>query len=234
MKRILFFFALILLSNFSTAQNQVSGFINMKFISGTTYQASIYDYTIGDSVSSGACSTLRDLDTLRIYWGDGTSDVLSRSNGVIDPKGYPGGTGVCLCHKVSIYIGTHTFPGSGNYTASAILETNPITLSICRFRNNPMIVYNTITVDPFFQNNDSLPLITNTSVCSNACVGECYYLNLNTHLVSNDSLSYSLETNYLPGYFIPSQVAIDPVKGTLEWCNPAQPGFMILNLDSHI
>ena len=103
MRNLLRILALLFLPLIAAATHQVSGYIYVKHMTGLTYQVTLYNYTNGDPFTTGACGTDADRDTMRIWYGDGTSDLLIRSNGPTDPSGYPGGATICSCRKLNIY-----------------------------------------------------------------------------------------------------------------------------------
>jgi|GEM_PF-1960184 hypothetical protein len=230
MKKLLFILSFALLPFLSFATHQVSGYIQLRYVDGTTFQAIVVDYTNGDSVNSGVCNTLADRDTIRIHWGDGTSSLVYRSNGVIDPAGYPGGNMVCECRKVSYYSGQHTFPSIGNYRIWVDDDDRLYNIvNIPGSVSDDFYIYNTITVNSF-TNVDSLPVIANVLTCANACVGHCYYFSVDASVPADDSISYKLGSclvlggNPAPGYFIPTGAVIDPLSGVLSWCSPTAAG----------
>ncbi len=223
MKKILLFLFLFSLPIFSEASLQVSGYISLKYLGGYTYQATIVDYTVGDPQNSGFCDTTNaNEDTIRLYWGDGTSALLYRSNGT--------GDSVCECRKVGTFIGTHTFPGLGTYhlyfngierIANIINMVNSIT--------DGMTIFNTLTINTYTGDSSALPVITKNPICNYACPTNCYNFNVGASLSGNDSLSYMLGDclcfgTIAPGYYIPPNATINPVTGELNWCNPTSDG----------
>ena len=237
MRKILRILPLFLLPLLASATHQVSGYISAKCIGGYTYVVTIVDYTNGTPLNSG-CGDPADRDTMRIYYGDGTSEVLTRSNGPINPDGFPGGETVCECRKLCIYTnagtGGHTYPGPGTYRLW--MNDQNRMANICNMQNSvntSFYLYTTINVPIFDFGSDTLttPSITNIPVCQDACAGQCYYFNLGAYSRQGDSLSYSLgnclcidpgPNNLITctGYYIPPGVTIDPISGTLTWCSP--------------
>jgi len=226
MKKLLYFLLLLLLPYFSEAQIQISGYISLQHISGYTFLATLTDYTRGDPANSGACSTAEDKDTMRIYYGDGSSDLLYRSNGKsFPPDTIPGGDSVAPCEKASIFVGQHTFRGSGSYhilcnTGSRLANVNNIPGSISEM----MTLSNTLNLG-LAGDSISFPIITNPPFGGIACTSQCYSYNMNMNVPASDSLKYSLGACInCPGYYIPSGATIDPVTGEFSWCKPIQTG----------
>lgn len=234
MRKLLRILTLLFLPLLAGATHQVSGYIKFDHISGTTYRVTLVSFTNGDSITSGNCNTLADRDTMRMFWGDGTSDVLVRynSNGpTLDHNGYPGGQGICPCRKMNLYSGVHQFPGPGSYhmwidDADRMFNI----VNIPNSGNDDFYLFTTLNISPFFGDSVSTPIITHPLVCEYACTGQCYYYNLGAYSTVGDSISYSLGNCLVlggqtaPGYFIPAGASIDPVSGTLAWCNPSAPG----------
>jgi hypothetical protein len=215
----------MLISLFSQAQSQLSGYISLQYISGTTYKVTVTDYALGNPANDGACGTYADLDTLRLYYGDGTSALLYRSNGnTYPPDTIPGGVAVCTCSKVNIFTSQHTFPGTGSYHiwfngGARIANLTNIPNS----SNNDMIISNTLSLG-IAGDSIAFPVITNTPLCSYGCPAECYAFSPGVTAPAGDSLSYSLANINALGYFIPKNVILDSVAGNLSWCNPGSVG----------
>ncbi len=235
-------FALLLVPFFSYATHQVSGYISFQCLGGTTYQATITDYT-------NTYLTTADRDTMRVYWGDGTSDLLYRTNGLTGEElfgnGDPTPNGVPICNyifdatppepqngarKVNIYQGTHTYPGPGTYRLSMsdpdrMANINNITNSV----NVPYYMYSSVTIGPE-QGCVNSPVVSNPPACQNGCAGMCYTYNPGAYIPippsdANDSIAYSIGNSLVlngdvaPGYNNEG-ATVDPVRGTLTWCNP--------------
>jgi hypothetical protein len=226
MRRIPLLSLLILISFFTKAGSQVSGYISVKYVNSRTYIATIVTYSQGDPQNSGTCGS-NDLDSLRINWGDGTSDIVYRSNGnIYAPDTIPGGVTVCTCNKMNIYTSRqHTFPGTGSFHiwVNAMTRVGSIT-NIPNSQNDGMVIYNSLVIDTLGHNVTS-PTINNAPICSYGCTTQCYNFNLGAVPNGTDSLSYSLgNCQGAPGYYIPSNVSINPVTGELSWCNPDSLG----------
>jgi len=215
-------------------------------MTGLTYQVTLYNYTNGDPPTDGKCGTDADRDTMRIWYGDGTSDVLVRSNGtVIDQGGYPGGVTVCDCRKINIYTnspdgvsGGHTYPGAGTY--HIWIDDQDRMKDIINIPNSvseDFYLFTSITIG-FAGEDISTPVITHPLACEYACTGQCYYYNLGAYSPTGDSISYALgDCLCAPGYVSPVEYGVDPAggyklppgstidsTGTLKWCQPVTPG----------
>jgi hypothetical protein len=197
---ILFLFLLPVVSE----ANQISGYISLKYISGTTYQATVVTYSAGNP----------SLDSVQINWGNGDSSFVHRSNGA----------GVTVCDSVlmSIYTAIHSYPGPGTYNIwfnGGNRIANIENMSNSSFYD--FIVFNTLTIGSITGDSIGSPLIVNPPICSYGCPSQCYTFNLGAYSPSGDSLSYSLGSCIMTnGYFIPANASIDAVTGKLSWCNP--------------
>ncbi|HTB07526.1 MAG TPA: gliding motility-associated C-terminal domain-containing protein [Bacteroidia bacterium] len=232
MKKLCWILFLFFLPFLAEATHQVSGYITVKWLYGTTYQATIVDFT-------NTCNTSADRDTLRLWWGDGTSEIVYRQNGNPSSSGIPNGVmmntfGECDCRKINIYVSSpHTFPGPSTYRlwfddqdrmANILNVNNPQSV------NTDFYIFHTITLNPFIGYNFNSVLIKNYLTCIYACTGQCFNYNMGAYSPDGDSLSYSLGTcNTLgdipaPGYYIPAGTTIDSETGTIKWCSPTTPG----------
>ncbi|HTB30768.1 MAG TPA: hypothetical protein VK808_02010, partial [Bacteroidia bacterium] len=160
MRKLLWILIILFFPIFSKAAYHTSGYISVKYLSGYTYQVTIVDYTVGNIIDTGACGT-NDADTIRIYWGDGQSTLLTRSNGK--------GDSVCECRKANLYIGTHTYTGYGNYTiwygaASRI----PNIQNMINSGNQQIMITHTLIISPLTGNTNS-PVIANPPICTYGC-----------------------------------------------------------------
>ncbi|HSY75519.1 MAG TPA: hypothetical protein VK890_01605, partial [Bacteroidia bacterium] len=227
MRKLLRILSLLLLPLLAEASHQVSGYIKFTCIGGTEYQVTLVNYTNGDPLTTGNCSQA-DRDTIRMHWGDGTSDVLIRYNGIKDQFGYPGGDSICPCRKVNLYTGTHNYPGPGTY--HLYIDDQDRMAYICNMTNSAsqdFYLFTDLTITPLSCGGGSTPIISNPLACEYACAGQCYYYNVGAYSPEGDSISYSLgdcmnSTGVCNGYFIPAGASIDPVTGTLSWCNAVQ------------
>ncbi len=216
---------------------------------GRTYQVTIVNYTNGDPFNTGVSCSDADRDTMRIYYGDGSSDLLIRQNGPLQGNpSYPGGQTVCDCRKVNIYTnspdgitGGHEFQGNYSYhmwfyDVNRMAGINNMPNSI----NTNFYLFTTINIGLAGDSISSAAVVSpfiDPPVCEDACVGQCYYYNLGAYSSEGDSIAYSLGNCMIysgsgnsvdygvpaPTYFIPPGVSIDQ-NGTMTWCNPTTPG----------
>ncbi|HTA83849.1 MAG TPA: gliding motility-associated C-terminal domain-containing protein [Bacteroidia bacterium] len=214
MKKLFRILLLTLLPLLAAATHQVSGYITFKHMHGLTYQVTLINYTNGNPITPGSCQIDADRDTMRIWYGDGTSDLLVRSNGGPDQAGYPGGQQLCECRKVNIYTnspdngitGGHTFPGAGSYHMwidDQNRMANIMNIGNGGSSNIDFYLFTTINIG-FAGDSISSPTTVYGStlsassinidlpVCDTACVGECYNYNLGAFSTEGDSIAYSL------------------------------------------
>ncbi len=219
MRKLHWILLLVFLPFFAEASHYTSGYISLKYISGTTYQATIVTFVVGNPENSYLCNdtTNANQDTMRLYWGDGNSTLLTRSNGK--------GDSVCECIKMNTYVAIHTFPGPGNYRLAFDASVRvPGIMNMSNSSFTDMVIFHTFTINPISADT-SFPVITNPPICSLGCLSKCYTFNLGAYSPAGDSLSYSL--GYCLGsigYVIPPNASINPVTGTLTWCSPNFPG----------
>ncbi len=240
-KKVLGIFLFLFISCFAFATHEVGGYISLKCMGGTTYEASIFTYT-------NTANTTADRDTMRIYWGDGTSEILYRVNGqsnyLIPGDYYPNGEPLCNydlsppnggppqalanARKLNIYTGTHTYPGPGNYTLATddpdrMAQINNIINSV----NVDFFLFHTITISPL-AGCVNTPIITNSPVCQYGCAGQCYTYNPGAYIPTppsdaSDSIAYSLGNSLqwyreiVPGNINPG-ARVNDTTGTLTWC----------------
>jgi len=243
-RKLLRILILLLLPLLAEATHEVSGYISFKKISGTTYEVTVVTFTNGrpltnpDPNDNGHCS-VADRDTMRLYYGYNdihgpVSELLIRTNGPTDGQGFPGGDSLCTCRKINIYKGSssgHTFPGAGSYTmwTDDADRMDNIT-NMVGSGSYDFYLFTTLYIDPLAGNNVATPLITNPLTCDSACTGQCFYYNPGAYSPYGDSMSYSLGNCLVlggvkaPTYTIPPGVSINPITGTLTWCNPAVQG----------
>jgi type IX secretion system substrate protein len=200
------------------SQVQTSGYISLKWLGGTSYQATVVDYTQGNPSNNGACGSGGDPDSISLSWGDGNYEVIYRSNGT--------GDSVCACRKSNIYVSkAHTYSGPATYTLWVdFSDYMPSIVNMGNSANTNMFIKNVLTLTPVAGYNVFSPVITNLPVCTYGCLGQCYTFNLGADTAGGDSLTYSLGNINAPGYYIPKNANINPVTGTLSWCNPDSVG----------
>ncbi len=209
------------------ATHNRSGEITYRQIGPLTIRATITTYT-------KASSTAADRDSLLLNWGDGTSQMVGRSNG--NGELIPGED-----IKVNYYTAEHTYPGRATYTLSFEDPNRVNNIVNVNFPNSvdvPFFVSTTFTlINTQFQGfNNSVVLLQ--PPIDFACINRRFVHNPNAFDIDGDSLSYELvvplqsEGVEVPAYQYPDQVSagpenqisLDPVTGDFVWNSPKQTG----------
>lgn len=226
--RIIFIVLLVAICfNQAFATHNRSGEITYRQIGPLTISATITTYT-------KASSTAADRDSLLLNWGDGTSMMVSRSNGNGDI--IPGED-----IKVNFYTAEHTYPGRATYTLSFEDPNRVNNIVNVNFPNSvdvPFFVSTTFTlINTQFQGfNNSVVLLQ--PPIDFACNNQRFIHNPNAFDIDGDSLSYELivplqsEGQEVPAYQFPNQVSagpnnnifLNPVTGDFIWDSPKQTG----------
>jgi gliding motility-associated-like protein len=213
----------------SKATHNRAGEITYKWLNGYTYQIKITTYTnIGGTNLADRCE-----DTL--YFGDGTSAVVLRSNGVIGACA-PAHEGVPINSSIKLneYITTHTYGGPGNYKISMEdPNRNAGVINIPNSVNQVFYIESYLVIPTFGSGKNSSPVLTFPPI-DNGCVGKCFIHNPGAFDLEGDSLSYELTTSRghlgvtCPGYSYPSTGGgtynVNATTGTLTWCTPQLQG----------
>ena len=221
------FLCVILFSYDLNATHNRSGEITYKQIGPLTISATITTYT-------KASSTAADRDSLLLIWGDGTSEMVARSNGNGDP--IPGED-----IKVNYYTAEHTYPGRATYTLSFEDPNRVNNIVNVNFPNSvdvPFFVSTTFTlINTQFQGFNNSVILLQPPI-DFACNNQRFIHNPNAYDIDGDSLSYELviplqaEGQVVPEYKFPSEVSpgpdnqiyLDPVTGDFIWDSPKQTG----------
>ncbi|HET6242962.1 MAG: gliding motility-associated C-terminal domain-containing protein [Bacteroidetes bacterium] len=217
MKKVLTFLFLFTLSVYSAfATHNRAGEITYKHISGLNYEVTITTYT-------KESSTAADRTELEIAWGDGLTDILQRDNG----------NGVLLGNdiKMNKYIGTHVYPGPGQYIISMLdPNRNSEIVNMIGSVNLAFYIESTLIISPFGSGSyNNSPLLLNPPV-DNACLNRFFIHNAGATDPDGDSLSYELidvrqdAGVVVTGYYIPPNVSINAVTGDLVWNVPGVIG----------
>ncbi len=193
-----------------------------------TIQATITTYTKASSVAA-------DRDSLLICWGDGTCQMVSRSNGNGQGELLPNDT------KLNLYIATHKYSGRSRYLISmtdpnrngGILNVNPP-----NSENVPFHLQTTYTFpNCAFDGPNSTPTLEQPPI-DIGCVGQPFLHNPNAVDIDNDSLSYRLVVPFqdvgvpVPNYLWPSFIeagsdnnySLDTETGDFLWESPQKAG----------
>ena len=203
-----------------------AGEITYVQIGDLTIRVTITTYTKTSSVPA-------DRDTLELYWGDGTSTMVGRTNGNGDPQ--PNDI------KINYYIAEHTYPGRATYTLSMMDPNRIAGISNVNPPNSdgvPFYIETTFSfLNPQFQGYNSSAVLLQPPL-DFACVNKRYIHNPNAYDPDGDSLSYELivplqdSGMLVPNYIFPDQIgpgpgnkiSLDPVTGDFVWNAPTFAG----------
>lgn len=220
MKKIFFLLIIALISQTGFATHQRAGEITYKALSDLKYEFTIVTYTYTPSPA--------DRPELRIFWGDGGSTVVQRTQKINLPNNI----------SRNVYAGAvQTFPGQGTYLIT--LEDpnrNYGVLNIPNSVNVPFFIQTELVINPFLGPNNSVQLLA--PPVDNGCVNSIYLHNPVAYDVDGDSLSYKLVACRgasglpIPGYVLPNEIdpttsttfEIDPSTGTILWDKPLLQG----------
>ena len=215
------------------ATHNRAGEITYRWITGLTYEVTITTYT-RDSAPADRCE-------LEINWGDGSTNILKRINGVSSPgnpnpcqsvgaqPGQPIGNDV----RMNVYRGTHTYLSSGSYILSfEDPNRNAGVNNIIQSISVPFYVESLIVISPGIGGNSS-PELTNPPI-DDGCLNQRFEHNAGAFDIDGDSLSYRLvpcrtaggafiTTTYDPA-FVQDSVEINPITGDLIWDAPRNAG----------
>lgn len=226
LNRLFLSFILILFTICVYGTHNRAGEITYEQIGELTIRATITTYT--KTSSEGA-----DRDTLELFWGDGTSEFVWRTNG----NGFPLPNDI----KVNYYTAEHTYPGRGTYTLSmtdpnrvaSILNINPPNSVLI-----PFYIQTQFTLlNTQFQGLNNSAILLQAPI-DFACVGERFIHNPNAYDIDGDSLSFELITPFqernveVPLYSPVDQkppgpnnrAFIDSETGTFVWDAPQLQG----------
>ena len=214
MKRIITIL-LIIFAISSYATHNRAGEITYRWLYGTTYEVTITTFT---SIAAGVYA---DRDELMIYWGDGTSELLPR---VSKYDFYP--------FRRNKYVGTHTFPGIGEYTI--YMEDPNRNQGVENIPGSVNVVFaiKTTLKISLTQGNNSTPVLLSDPI-DFAAKGQIFIHNPSAYDADGDSLSYKLTTclgqdgEPIPNYSLPpaaNSLTIDAYTGDLVWDYPMEVG----------
>lgn len=224
------FFIIIFLAGFITsgtyATHNRAGEISFIQKGPLTFEATITLYTKTSSVAA-------DRDSVEIFWGDGSSQFLRRSNG----WGYPQPNDV----KISYYVGTHTYPARGTYTMS-MLDPNRIAgilnVNFPDSESVPFYLETTFTIlNSQFQGQNNSAVLLQPPI-DIACVKQLFKHNPNVFDPDGDSIGYELiiplqaKSTIVPDYKYPQTIGPGPnnifsfneLNGDLIWNSPQIAG----------
>lgn len=216
MKNFLFFLLLGCICALpALATHNRAGEITFTRLSGLQYRVMVVTYTKESATA--------DRPEWPIFWGDGTSDSLPRSNG-------PNNQGEIIGPdiKKNIYIGIHTYPGTSTYTLYwADPNRNQGVTNIPGSVNIPFYIETKLIISPALGYNNSVVLLQ--PPIDNGVVGQTFIHNPNAYDPDGDSLSYELipckgsQGLDIPGYYYPiasNSFSMNAVTGDLIWDAP--------------
>ena len=208
------------------ATHNRAGEITYEQIDDLTIRATITTFTRTSSFAA-------DRDSLEMFWGDGTSEFVPRSNGNGEP----------LPNDVqrNTYTATHTYPTRSRFTLSVTDPNRVAGIQNIDFPNSVNIqfyVETTLTLlDRRFQGNNSSAILLQPPI-DFACTNQRFVHNPNAFDPDGDSLAYELITPFesegmeVPNYNLPNEIApsennqisLDPITGDFVWDSPPVQG----------
>ncbi len=206
------------------ATHNRAGEITYHHVSGYEYEVTITTYT---KISAPA-----DRPDLEIFWGDGQSDTILRTNG--------SGTTIAPDIRKNEYLHSHTYQGPGNYIISVVDQNrNAGVLNMSNSVNVPFYVQSLLTILPVSAPNNS-PVLSVAPI-DNGAVGQLFIHNPGAIDPDGDSLSYELikcltylnnTVQICPGYVYPdpastfatNSFSIDTYTGDIIWDSPTTVG----------
>ena len=245
MKRFIQFFILIILIAFSSqifgTHNRAGEIIYEVVGSGNlTYKATIITYT-----KTGPPSDDADRDTLTLNWGDGTTELVFRSNGPIvggfhqGEQIVPNPNGI----KKNVYESLpHTYPGPLPFYVISMEDPNRID-GITNINgggsvNIPFYLEDTIRIyDQAFTGVNNSPVLLYPPI-DYACINEVFVHNPAAFEPDGDSLHFELIVPWqgtdqvVPNYEYPDEVSpgvnnnftINSSTGEIIWDTPREAG----------
>ena len=237
MRALLLLFSILYVSGAFATHNRAGEIIYSRVNSTNPF---LYEISIVTYTKTGGQSDAADRCDLELFFGDGSSAVVSRVNGPLNQGCDPGvGVGEMIANQTrfNVYTTTHEFPGAGAYKLS--MEDpmrNGGVLNIPNSDNVPFYLESYLTIDIATGGNRA-PILQNPPI-DNGCVGIPFYHNPGAVDEDGDSLVYSIIASrsfsgqQISGYQFPDNVepglnnvmSIDPNTGTLSWISPQTAG----------
>lgn len=222
---IIFLLGLLTGGNLWATHNR-AGEITIRQTGDLTIEVTVTTYT-------KTTSTQADRDSVRVFFGDGTSQYIYRSNG--------DGTPLPNNRKLNIYVASHTYPGRATYTISmmdpnrngGILNVNPP-----NSEGVPFYLEATYTfLNPQFQGYNNTAILLQRPI-DFACVRERYIHNPTAYDPDGDSLAFEIIVPLqdsglnVPNYIFPQQIGpgpdnvftLNPLNGDIVWLSPQIAG----------
>ncbi len=160
-------------------------------------------------------------DTIRVFWGDGTSGCITKSTTV----------DVSNNMRKCVFSGTHTFNAPYIYTISLnFYSRNGGIKNVPNSANIPLHAEATLIINPFLKYNNS-PVFLNHPVYS-TCTDNVFIYNAGAYDIDGDSLSYKIihckgeNGSDIAGYVYPETSNIFSIdnSGILLWSSPVSSG----------
>ncbi|MBY5957328.1 gliding motility-associated C-terminal domain-containing protein [Membranicola marinus] len=209
----------------SQATHNRAGEITYEQIGDLSIRITIVTYT--------KTSSHVDRDSLIVYWGDGTSETIARTNG----KGTPLDNDI----KRNYYIKEHTYPGRGTYTIGMTDPNRIGGILNVNYPNSIRVKFHIATTFTFLnqqfqgENNSAVLLQPPIDV---GCVGKPFVHNPNAYDPDGDSLAYEWVVPLqdvgtpVPNFLYPDQIdpgpenniSLDEVTGEIIWDSPQRRG----------
>ncbi len=204
------------------ATHNRAGEITFEQTGDLTIRVTITTYTKESSQAA-------DRDSLEVFWGDGTSEYVQRSNG--------NGESLSNDIKKNTYIKEHTYPGRATYTIHFV-DKNRVAdiINVCPPNSVDVPFYLETTfsfLDVQFQGiNNSAQLLQ--APIDFACTGQKFIHNPNAYDADGDSLSFELIVPFqgegeevgeytFPNDIVPgpdNQISLNSSTGTFTWDAP--------------
>lgn len=208
------------------ATHNRAGEITIRQTGDLTIEVTVTTYT-------KTTSTQADRDSVKVLWGDGTSEYVYRING--------DGTPLPNNRKLNYYVASHTYPGRATYTISmmdpnrngGILNVNPP-----NSEGVPFYIEATYTfLNPQFQGYNNTARLLYPPI-DFGCVGQPFIHNPGAYDEDGDSLAFEFIVPMqdsglnVPNYIFPQQIqpgpdnnlTLDPRNGTMVWRTPKIAG----------
>ncbi|WP_236974927.1 gliding motility-associated C-terminal domain-containing protein [Membranihabitans maritimus] len=223
----IFFLAVtfLLLSFTGYATHNRAGEITYEQIGDLTIRITIVTYT--------KTSSHVDRDSLIVFWGDGTTQTIARTNG----------NGEMLENDIqkNFYVEEHTYPGRGTYTVGMTDPNRIGGILNVNYPNSIRIRFHIATTFTLlsrqFQGDNNSAVLLQPPI-DMGCVGKPFVHNPNAFDPDGDSLAYEWAVPLqdvgaeVPNYLFPDQIepgpqnniSLDPVTGEVVWDSPQRQG----------
>ncbi|MFT6333726.1 MAG: gliding motility-associated-like protein [Halioglobus sp.] len=226
MKRLLIVFGFLIVTIAANATHNRAGEITYVQTGPLTIMMTVTIYTKTSSVA-----VVRD--SIEIFWGDGTSEFVQRTNG--------NGEALANDVKLNVYQKEHTYPGRATYTIGFVDPNRVANILNVNYPNSVEVEFFLATtftlLDPQFQGTNSSAILLQPPL-DRACANKIFTHNPNAYDPDGDSLSYELVVprssadDEVPGYLFPDEVSpgaqnnisLDSETGDFVWNTPKQQG----------